>query len=634
MKKTLTFLAIASLMLTACDQNKPTESVQAESSAAKNEPVSTKATDSPAPELTESDKANQLFDAIYKEGVNRSPITQTYLGIKTDYDKWDDISEENALKELQITKENLQRIQEIDTGKLDQQTLLSYQLFRKNLEEEIDDFKWRHHNYPVNQMYGMHSQIPAFLINQHAIKDVKEANDYVARLNGANKLIKQLIEQLKIREKKGIIAPKFVFEHVIRDSKNILVGAPFEPGEDSTLWADFKSKLNQLELDSKKKDELLSQAKNALLTSIQPGYNDLVNYLASLEDKADTRDGAWKFPDGEAFFNNALKRTTTTELTADQIHEMGLSEVKRIHNEMQAIMKQVKFDGSLAEFFKFMRHDPRFYYPDTEEGRKRYLNEAIVLIDDMKSRLDELFITKPKADLEVKRVEAFREKSAGKAFYQQPAPDGSRPGRYYANLYKMEGMPIYQMAALAYHEGIPGHHMQFAIMQELEDMPMFRKFGGYTAYSEGWGLYSEMIPKEIGLYADPYSDFGRLAMELWRACRLVVDTGIHTKKWTREQGIEYYVKNTPNAESEAVKMVERHIVMPSQATAYKVGMLKILSLREKAKKAMSEQFDIREFHDVVLKNGAVPLSVLESLVDEYIASKPTAGQSEVSKANQ
>ncbi|TYP97536.1 uncharacterized protein DUF885 [Tenacibaculum adriaticum] len=233
----------------------------------------------------------------------------------------------------------------------------------------------------------------------------------------------------------------------------------------------------------------------------------------------------------------------------------------------------------------------------------------------MKTRLDELFITKPKADLKVKAVEGFREKSAGKAFYQQPALDGSRPGTYYANLYDMASMPTYQMEALAYHEGIPGHHMQIAIAQELKEVPMFRKFGRYTAYVEGWGLYSEFIPKEMGFYADPYSDFGRLAMELWRACRLVVDTGIHAKKWTREQGIKYYIDNTPNAELDAVKMVERHIVMPSQATAYKIGMLKILELRKKAKDALGDKFDIRKFHDVVLTNGPLPLNVLENLVD-------------------
>ena len=239
----------------------------------------------------------------------------------------------------------------------------------------------------------------------------------------------------------------------------------------------------------------------------------------------------------------------------------------------------------------------------------------------MKVRLDELFITKPKADLIVKAVEPFREKSAGKAFYQSPAPDGSRPSTYYANLYAMEAMPVYQMEALAYHEGIPGHHMQIAIAQELEGLPQFRKYGRYTAYTEGWGLYSELLPKEIGLYQNPYSDFGRLAMELWRACRLVVDTGIHAKKWTREEAIDYLKINTPNPESDIVKAIERYSVMPSQATAYKVGMIKIVALREKARASLQDQFDIREFHDLILRQGPLPLAVLESLVDDWIAEK-------------
>jgi len=252
------------------------------------------------------------------------------------------------------------------------------------------------------------------------------------------------------------------------------------------------------------------------------------------------------------------------------------------------------------------------------------LAEATRIIDTMKSRLDELFIVKPKADMVVKAVEPFREQSAGKAFYEQPSMDGSRPGIYYANLYRMSGMPKYQMEALAYHEGIPGHHMQIAIAQELDNVPKFRKFGGYTAYIEGWGLYTEFLPKEIGMYQDPYSDFGRLAMELWRACRLVVDTGLHDKKWSREQAIQYLVDNTPNSKGEAVNAIERYIVMPGQATAYTVGMLKMLELREKAKTELGDKFDIRQFHDVVLKNGAVPLDVLEQLVDQYIQSANAA----------
>ena len=563
----------------------------------------------------------RFFDKIYKDAVMRNPVFQTYLGIKQDYDKWNDLSEENTAKELAIAKANLIKLKAIDPNTLDAQTKISRDLYIQNIENTIADNKWRFHSYPVNQMFGTHSTIPAFLINQHAITNEKEANDYISRVKGSKKLLAQLVEQLKLREQRGIIAPKFVFPHVIRDSKNIITGAPFESGDDSTLLADFTRKVTALEIEDSKKQALITELNNALQSHLKPGYEGLISYLNDLEKKADTRDGAWKFPEGEAFFNNALKRTTTTDLTANEIHEIGLKEVNRIHDEMRQIKEKVGFDGDLKAFMAFMRTDKQFYYPNTPEGKQRYIDEAVALIDDMEGRLGSLFLTKPKARMIVKAVEAFREKSAGKAFYQQPAPDGSRPGIYYANLYDMEAMPSYQMAALAYHEGIPGHHMQIAIKQELKGIPMFRKFGGYTAHTEGWGLYSELIPKEIGLYQDPYSDFGRLAMELWRACRLVVDTGIHAKKWTREQGINYYVDNTPNAKSDAVKMVERHVVMPSQATAYKIGMIKILELREKAKAELGDKFDIREYHDVILKNGPVPLNVLEGFVNDYIASK-------------
>lgn len=573
---------------------------------------------------TESEKANQLFEDIFMENVMRSPMYQSYLGIKEDQDKWDDISDAAKQEELALQKEHLERVMAIDESKLNEQTKLSWMLMKQKLENEIADFKWRHHNYPVNQMFGLHSSVASLLINQHGISNVDDAEDYIARLNGLPALFDQLAENLKLRAEKGIVAPKFVYPYVISDSKNIITGAPFDDGDASALWADFNKKLDGLEIDDEQRDTLVASAKQAMLESVKPAYQSLIAAVEGIEKQANTKDGAWKFPDGEAFYNNALQRTTTTELTAEEIHKIGLSEVERIHEEMRGIMKKVGFEGTLQEFFVHMRNNDDFVYESTEEGRKRYLDEAKAIIDDMRGRLDELFINKPKAGLIVKAVEPFREKSAGKAFYQQPSMDGSRPGTYYANLYDMASMPTYQMEALAYHEGIPGHHMQIAIQQELEGIPKFRRFGRYTAYSEGWGLYTEKLPKEIGLYQDPYSDFGRLAMELWRAVRLVVDTGIHDKKWTREEGIDFYVTNTPNAKADAVKMVERHIVMPGQATAYKIGMLKIMELREKARTELGDKFDIREFHDVILGNGPVPLNILEQFVNDYISDKQNA----------
>ncbi|WP_434931412.1 DUF885 domain-containing protein [Shewanella sp. HL-SH5] len=570
---------------------------------------------------TESQRANALFDELFMQSIMANPINQTYLGIKQDYDKWGDISDAGADKNLALAKAQLAQLLTLDVSKLDQQTTLSFELFKASLEQAIADDKWRYHTYPVNQMYGMHSMIASFLINQHQITDLSDAKAYISRLEGVKPLLAQLEVELTIRADKNIIAPKFVFPYVISDSQNIITGAPFDStGEDSALWADFNRKVAKLSITESEKESLLADAKSALIDSVKPGYESLLSYLVKLEKKADNRDGAWKFPDGETYFNNALARTTTTDMTSDQIHDLGLSEVARIQDEMRIIMKKVGFEGNLQAFFAFMRDDKQFYYPDTQAGRDAYITDAKAMIDNMESRIDEVFKIKPKASLSVRPVEAFREKSAGKAFYDQPAPDGSRPGIYYANLYDMSAMPKYQMEALAYHEGIPGHHMQIAIAQELEGIPQFRKYGRYTAYSEGWGLYTEYFPKEMGLYADPYSDFGRLAMELWRACRLVVDTGIHTKKWTREQGIAYYVENTPNAESDAIKMVERHVVMPSQATAYKVGMIKILELREHAKKQLGDKFDIRDFHTLVLQYGPLPLDVLETKVNRWVKS--------------
>ena len=573
--------------------------------------------------LKESARVNEFLEARFQARVDRSPEFQTRLGIRKDADKWNDISEEFERVVLEGKKNALNwMLDSINQYALDKSTKLSYDLYKQKLQNNIDDYKFRLYNYPVEQMHGMQSEIPAFLINSHQVKSKKDAEDYIARLHGMKSLFEQLSVNLKERELVGIMLPKFVYKLVLRDSRNIIRGAPFDDSNDkSVLLVDISDKIEKLNIKNVEKDRLLDAAIDGLLEGVLPAYTGLIKTLEDQQKIAVTDDGVWKFPDAVAYFKMKLKRTTTTDLSSEEIHQIGLKEVARIHDEMINIMNAVGFKGDLQAFFEFMKTDEQFYYPSTEIGKAAYLKDVVAIIDSMKTRLDELFIVKPKAAIYVKAVEAFREKSAGKAFYQRPAADGSRPGIYYANLYAMEAMPTYQMEALAYHEGIPGHHMQLAIQQELEGIPSFRKFGGYTAYTEGWGLYSEFLPKEFGFYSDPYSDFGRLAMELWRACRLVVDTGIHSKKWTREEGIKYYTDNTPNAEIDAVKMVERHIVMPSQATAYKIGMLKILEFRNKAKEALGTEFDIRKFHEVVISHGAIPLNVLEDFVDEYIASK-------------
>ena len=577
----------------------------------------------------ESKRANEFFDKCWDENLARHPVDESFHGIKTHYDQLEDLSDEKAAADHAVWQKQLATLKrDFKPELINSQARLSYKLFEREAEREEEEFKFRFDVYPVSQMRGVHAQIPTFLINIHKVDNVKDAEAYIARLNAIPKLFDQLIVDLQVREDKGVVAPRFVFPLVLDACHKVIQGKPFDssPGN-SPLLDDFTKKVGTLnDVDSVTRDRLLSSATKALNESVRPAYERVIAFLEGQSKRANDDAGVWKFPDGADFYSSALRRTTTTNLTAAEIHEIGLKEVARIHGEMTKIKDKVGFKGDLQGFFKFMREHRQFYLPDTDEGRAMYLARAVAIIDEMKKRLDELFATKPKADIVVKAVEKFREKSAGKAFYQQPAPDGSRPGMFYVNLREMQSNPTYELEALAHHEGIPGHHMQIAIAQELSGIPKFRKFShAYTAYTEGWGLYSEQAPKEIGMYQDPYSDFGRLALELWRAGRLVVDTGIHDKKWTRQQAIDYLKQNTPNSEADCIDSINRYIVMPSQATAYKIGMIKILELRERAKKQLGNKFDLRQFHDVVLTNSALPLDVLEELVEHWVKSKQNGG---------
>lgn len=563
-------------------------------------------------------RLNTWFNEIFERNLLDSPQFLSYLGRKDRQSELNDISEEHSLKKIEESKKDLEELLKFDVSKLDEQSNLSYRLLKRKLERGILFEKYRHYNYPVNQMHGMQSGLPSFMLNMHKIENKEDALAYVSRLNAFKNTFDQLIDNLKIREEKGIIPPKFVFQHLYNDCNNI-IGEPNNMKE-SLFIKDLSSKLNNIDLEPSEKEEIIKSAEKAIKESVIVAYQNLITYLQKLEEKATADDGVWRFKDGASFYKYRLEEITTTSLTSEEIFNTGIAEVERIHNEMQDIMTEVNFEGTLQDFFKFMKEDQQFYYPDSEDGKQEMIIGYQAIVDSMEAHLDEVFYTKPKARMEVKAVEEWREQSAGKAFYQRGTPDGSRKGTFYANLFKMADMPKYEMEALAYHEGIPGHHMQGSISQELTDLPEFRKFSGYTSYSEGWGLYCELLPKEMGFYIDPYSDFGRLAMELWRACRLVVDVGIHQKKWTREKAIQYLVDNTPNSENSCTKAIERYIVMPGQATAYKVGMLHILKMRNKAKEALGEKFDIRKFHDIFLRSGGVPLEIFEEQIDDWILS--------------
>lgn len=566
---------------------------------------------------------HQYTDRLYQIRIDDHPEWQTYQGIKKDYGKLEDLSPQAKEEDREKQKIILNEVKKISKKELGPREQLSYDLFKQSLIDSQEYWKWRDYGYPINQMHGRHSNLPAFMINMHRITTKSDAIDYIKRIEGFEENFDDLMNNIETRADKGIIPPKFVFPKVTENIKNLLKGKPIEEDAkiDHILMSDFKRKISKLNLTKKEKEKLLMNLEDALQESFAPAYEDLLSFWTDLEKKADSRDGAWKFPDGGNFYKDRIKMFTTTDMHPDEIHELGLKNVRRIHREMNRIKSILDFDGSLKEFFNAVRANPKLYYPNTSIGRKRYIDTTKRTISRMQKKLPGFFGILPKAKLKIKRVESFREKSAGSAFYNGPSKDGTRPGIYYVNLYNMKEQPIYQIEALAFHETIPGHHMQISISKELPKLPEFRKNGRYTAYTEGWALYAERLAKEMGFYKNHYSNFGRLSMELRRACRLVVDTGIHYKRWSREKAIKYLMNNTPDAEEDHIRSVERYIVNPGQATAYMVGMLKILELRKWSKDRLGELFNIKDFHDVVLGSGALPLNKLEEEIKMWAKSK-------------
>jgi uncharacterized protein (DUF885 family) len=576
-----------------------------------------------AVEVDQNAAIKTFFEEYDAQQLALSPLGKAYRGIKdSDYGRWGDFSTAGEMRAQAAERSALKEMRaRFDPAKLSPENRLSFRLFEKRAERSEAAYKYSDYGYVFDQMNGAQSQLPAFLINIHRVDTKSDARAYVSRLYGLGPGMMEAIAQAKTRAANGIMPPKWVFPYVINDARNVITGAPFGDGPDAPLYADFKGKVAKLKISQTEKDLLIADAAQALNASVKPAYEALIAEMTAQEKVAGTDDGVWRFKDGAGYYAERLANYTTTNMTPDQIHNLGLAQVARIHKEMRVVQKKMGVKGDLQAYFNYMRTEPKFYAPETAEGRALYLSETQKAQDAVTPLLPKWFGVLPKAPLVVKPVEAFREKSAGKAFYQSPSPDGSRPGTYYANLYKMADMPLTEVEALFYHEGVPGHHMQRAIQTELKDVPAFRQFGGVTAYSEGWGLYAEKLGKDMGLYTDPARDFGRLQLELHRAIRLVVDSGLHHKRWTREQAIKYVEDNSADAPGGIVKAIERYIIYPGQATAYMVGRLKISELRDKAQKALGKKFDIRGFHDTVLKSGPVPLDVLEEQVDGWIASR-------------
>ena len=566
---------------------------------------------------------DDFFDEVFEREVSQSPEFQTRLGRRTNQlGQWDDYSDEFAAERIAQTKADLDRLQsDFKYDALTNEQMLSYDLFVLNSERDIENFAFRRHHYVVDQFNGQLSGLITILQNNHRIENEQDAKDYISRIRGLGYVLREYTRQLQDRASFGVIAPAFSFKDVLMDARAISSGAPIKDStQDNIVFIDFREKLEELQLDAKQADELLLQTTDALKGPFREGFMTFIAEVERQQVIASGDMGVWSLPNGEAFYRNRIYHHTTLNLTADEIHAIGLEEVARIHDEMRHIKNLLRFNGTLQEFFEFIREDSNNYYEDSDSGREQFLADARAQVEDIYRIVGSYFNELPDADLEVRRVEPWRENSTSIAFYNRPSEDGSRPGIYYANLADMTSVQKYVFSAITYHESVPGHHFQIALAQELDAIPKFRKYSGYGAFTEGWALYAEQLAKEMGFYVDPYHNFGRLQNELWRSVRLVLDTGIHAKKWSRQQSINYFRKNTPLSEGDIVTEVERFFVNPGQALGYKIGMLKILELRDRAREELSDDFDIREFHDSVIGAGSLPLIILERQVDQYISA--------------
>ena len=574
---------------------------------------------------------NAWFDEKFEEELRMNPLQLTTMGRKELYDQIDDFSLEAKEEHLAWKEATVNELRsKFNYESLDETDKTSYDLWIYQYEMEKEGKPFWGIDYVFDQMRGMHARLPNILINFHRVDSLPDMEAYIARIGETGRAMKQLTERAKAQAAEGILPPKFAFETVLKQTRALLEGKPFSNSEESApLMADMDRKISALreagEIDQEKADSLSQASAAALRASFEPAYRELVAWLeAELPNAPESPTGVSRHPNGEAFYNYRLKASTTTALTAEEVHQIGLDEVARIQGEMMAIKEKVGFEGDLKAFFEFVNSDEQFFFPDTDEGRQAYLDESTAYLDAMYEKLPEYFGILPKADLDVKRVEAFREQDGAPQHYYPGTPDGSRNGTYYAHLSDMTAMPKSTMEGVAYHEGVPGHHMQISIAQELESVPMFRTQAGFTAYSEGWGLYSETLAGEMGGYENPYYDFGRLVNEIWRAIRLVVDTGLHSKGWTEADGIRYFEENSSISQGAIKAEVQRYMVMPGQATSYKIGMLKIQELRQKAERELGDQFDIRQFHDAILGGGAMPLELLERRVNEWIRKTKAA----------
>ena len=614
------FLLPLILMLATCSDQKSNQQSAAESIFVETQ---SDGSDSVA---SETDRLNAWFDEQYAEQLDFSPQTKTRLGDKSDYGRLNDYSAAGYDEQLRWRRQSVAVMQaDFNYDLLNEDGRLSYNMWSYSLDRAEAGVPFRQHGYIFGRG-GPHASLPNFLINYHRVDDVSDIEAYLSRLGELDRVFGELLDRARSASEAGIRQPAFAYDFATTEIDRVTSGVPFNANDsspNSPIWTDIQGKIEALVetdlISSDQGQDYIAQAQEILTGEVMSSYQEIRSWLE--QDKAfasEISQGVWALPDGENYYNYRLAQMTTLGFTADKIHEIGLAEVDRLHLAMEEIKNAVAFEGSLQDFFIFMREDDRFYFPNSDEGRQDYLDLNNEYLDTIALKLPEFFGRLPKAQLEVRRVESFREQAGAAQHYASGTPDGSRPGVFYSHMSDMSTLPIFQLEDVAYHEGNPGHHMQISIQQELTGMPRFRTQYRTTAYTEGWGLYAEWLAKEMGAFEDPYSDFGRLSGELWRAIRLVVDTGIHAQQWDEERAVEYFIDNSAQALGAIRSEIQRYITAPGQATAYKIGMMKFQELRGNAESALKNNFDIRAFHDVVLGAGALPMPMLESRISSWI----------------
>jgi uncharacterized protein (DUF885 family) len=575
---------------------------------------------------SETHKLGHWLNDQWEQQLDFSPQRRTYLGSKKNYDLLDDYSFKGVKDQVAWLQSSVDFMEKnFDYEELTEDGKLSWEMWKYSLERAKSGVPFLRHRYLFGRG-GIHASIANFMVNLHRVDEPEDMNAYLSRLGEIDRVLDEVLVEAKKNAEDGIRQPRFAYDFAIDEVKRVTMGFPFSTSDDipnSPLWTDAQSKISNL-LESNLIGEREAQSyrervESILGNEVSGGYERVLTWLeADRQNATESAQGVWALPNGEDYYSYRLEQMTTLSLSAEEIHQIGLAEVARLLVEMEELKSLIGFDGDLNNFFEYIREDENNYYEDSDTGREMYLEDNYSYLEEINKKLPDYFGRLPKASLEIRRVEAFREQDGAAQHYRSGTPDGSRPGVYYSHMSDMSSLPKHQVEDVLYHEGNPGHHMQISIQQELEDVPLFRTQYRTTAFVEGWGLYAEKLAKEMGGFEDPMSDFGRLSGEIWRAIRLVVDTGIHAKAWTEEEAVEYFFNNSDSSAATIQSEIKRYFASPGQATAYKIGMISIQQARRNAEKLLGEKFDIKEFHDVILGAGALPLPLMHARVERWV----------------